>query len=157
MKVTILTRCAQCASIGIDKCHWAAWCRQRPLPATVSPSKSQAVPATHPAKGSELPGTRFCINTILITASNLQILGSLCVNMKKGTGLKSQEPGAGSTPGCFLPHGFPRRTSKPPKLSLDKSDVSMTGASSTGTVNAILIPPTPALNKQPLFCPSRAL
>lgn len=99
------------------------------------------MPAIQPAKCSKLPGTRYCINTILITASNLQIPGSLFVNAKEGMGLRRQEPGAGSTPGCFLPHAFPRRMSKPLKLSLDKSDVSVTGASSSGTLNAILIPP----------------
>lgn len=95
------------------------------------------MPAKLPAKCSELPGTRYYINTILIIASNLQILGSLSVNTKRGMGLGSKE--SGSTPGCFLLHAFQRRRSKPLQLSLDKSDVSLIGASSPGTVNDILI------------------
>lgn len=97
------------------------------------------MPAKLPAKCSELPGTRYYINTILIIASNLQILGSLSVNTKRGMGLGSKESGPWSTPGCFLLHAFRRRRSKPLQLSLDKSDVSLIGASSPGTVNDILI------------------
>lgn len=93
------------------------------------------MPAKLSAKHSELPGTRYCVNTNLIIASNLQILGSLSVNTEKGMGLGTKEPRPGSTPGYFLLHAFLRRRCKPLQLSLDKSDVSLIGVSSSGTVN----------------------
>lgn len=47
------------------------------------------MPAKLLAKSSELPETRYRINTILIIASNLQILGSLSVNRERnGAGVQ---------------------------------------------------------------------
>lgn len=89
------------SSVGIDRGHWAHWYRQRLLPDTVSPSKRTGRASKTACQDSELPGTRYCVNTILIIASNLQIPGSLSVNRERN-GAGDQGARAWEHPRLFL-------------------------------------------------------
>ena len=106
-------------------CHRCCWvgCREQvPLPARKSlpPRSFSSVSKILPAKCFELPGTRCGTNSLIIV-SNLQILGSVSGNTKKGMGLGRQKPTYASPSGSCLLRAFPTRDTKPLLLRFSKS------------------------------------
>lgn len=114
----------ECVDVA-QTCHWCCWVgciEQACLPShkSLSPRSSTNMGKMLPAKCFELPGTRCGTNSLIIV-SNLQILGSVSGNTKKGMGLGRQKQMYPSTPGCCSLCAFPSRDTKLLLLSLSKS------------------------------------